>query len=52
MFGNDPKDLAATLTSMQKTALERANFSQTDARSKFRDFLANDKRFTEYRPAN
>ena len=50
MFGTDPKDLARTLGEMENTARVRSNFNQTDAKEKFREFLANDKRFTEYDP--
>jgi hypothetical protein len=48
MFSNDPRDLCATLTQMQRTALERANFNQIDAKEKFREFLAHDTRFGEF----
>ncbi len=45
MFGTDPKDLARTLGEMENTARVRSNFNQIEAKEKFREFLANDKRF-------
>lgn len=48
MFGNDPRDLAQTLTQMERLSRERANFDQTEAREKFKDFLETDRRFDEY----
>jgi hypothetical protein len=48
MFGNDPRDLAATLATMEKIARERSNFDQIEAKDKFRQYLSQDKRFAEY----
>jgi hypothetical protein len=48
MYGTDPKDLAATLTGMHKTAIERCNFDQVQAKQQFREYLAYDGRFRDY----
>jgi hypothetical protein len=48
MYGTDERDLAATLTQMHKTAIERARWDQNEAREKFREYLAHDGRFRDY----
>jgi hypothetical protein len=48
MYGTDPKDPAATLTGMHKTAIERSHWDQNEAKQKFREFLAYDGRFRDY----
>jgi hypothetical protein len=50
MHGNDPRDLCATLASMEKEARVASNFNQIDARERFREYLSNDRRFTGYDP--
>ena len=50
MHGNDPRDLAATLTSMHRTAIERARWDQNEAKQIFREYLAYDGRFRDYDP--
>jgi hypothetical protein len=48
MFGTDHRDLAQTLTQMERLARERSNFDQNEAKGKFREFLQGDRRFDPY----
>ena len=48
MFGTDARDLAATLTQMERTSREKTNFDQFAAREKFQEFLDHDRRFDEF----
>jgi hypothetical protein len=48
MHGTDPRDLAATLTNMHKTAIERSHWDQNEAKQKFREYLAYDGRFRDF----
>ena len=48
MFGTDPKDLAASLTQMHKTAIERLHWDQNEAKKVFREYLAYDGRFRDF----
>jgi hypothetical protein len=48
MHGTDPRDLAASLTSMHRTALERARWDQNECKQKMREYLAYDGRFRDY----
>ena len=48
MHGTDPRDLAATLTNMHKTAIERSHWDQNEAKKVFREYLAYDGRFRDY----
>jgi hypothetical protein len=41
-------DVPATLTNMHKTAVERCNFDQNEAKQKMREYLAYDGRFRDY----
>ena len=40
--------MAATLTNMHKTAIERSHWDQNEAKQKFREYLAYDGRFRDY----
>ncbi len=48
MFGTDPRDLAQVLGAMEQEARVRSNFSQTEAKEKFREYLGNDARFNGF----
>ena len=48
MFGNDPRDLARTLSEMEKYAREKSHFDQIEAKGKFREYLAQDSRFSAF----
>jgi hypothetical protein len=48
MFDSSERDLARTLTEMERTARERSNFDQSEAKEKFREFLQGDRRFDPY----
>jgi hypothetical protein len=48
MFEKNPRDLAATLTQMERFARERSNFDQIEAKEKFKTFLEADRRFDEF----
>lgn len=48
MFDNDPKDLAATLSAMHKTALEKSNYDRNEAKQRFKLFVQTDRRFDDF----
>ena len=48
MFGDEPKDLYATLSQMERLSRERTNFDQMAAREKFKEFLERDRRFDDF----
>lgn len=48
MFTTDPRDLARSLGEMEKYARERSHFDQIEARQRFNEFLANDRRFDSF----
>jgi len=50
MFGTTPYDLASTLSQMEKTARERSHFGQIAAKQLFKEYLAQDSRFSEFHP--
>ena len=50
MYGDDERDLCATLSQMYKVALERAHFSQTEAKEILRGYLQTDRRFDQFDP--
>jgi hypothetical protein len=50
MFGGDKRDLCVTLIQMYKVALERAHFSQTEAKEILRCYLQTDRRFDPFDP--
>jgi hypothetical protein len=49
MFDNDPRDLAATLTQMERLSRERTNFNQVEAKEKFKEFVRRDRRLHWFR---
>ena len=48
MFDTDPKDLARTLGEMEHTARVRSNFSETEAKQRFQEYLSRDARFSGF----
>jgi hypothetical protein len=50
MFERDPKDLAATLSEMEKRSRERTNFNQVEAKQKFAEWISQDRRFDDLDP--
>ena len=48
MFERSPRDLAATLTEMEKTSRLRSNFDQIAALEKMKSYLEADRRFDGY----
>jgi hypothetical protein len=48
MYGTDERDLAATLTNMHRTAIERARWDQKQAKEIMRAYLQTDRRFDQY----
>jgi hypothetical protein len=48
MFGNDPRDLARTLSEMEGQARQKTNFNQIEAKQKMKEWLAQDRRFDHY----
>ena len=44
MYGHDEKDLCGTLSQMHKTAIERANFNQVEAKEILRGYVQADRR--------
>ena len=50
MYGHDEKDLCATLSQMHKTAIERANFNQVEAKEILRGYVQADRKFDQFDP--
>jgi hypothetical protein len=50
MYGHDEKDLCATLSQMHKTAIERCNFNQVEAKQILRGYVGTDRRFDAFDP--
>jgi hypothetical protein len=50
MFGTSPRDLCATLSEMERVALERSRFNQIEARDVLKSWIRNDQRFAQYNP--
>lgn len=50
MFGRNQHDLLETLASMEKEARVTSNFNQAVARERFKEFLSQDQRFSEFDP--
>ncbi len=50
MYGNDERDLLATLSQMHKTAVERAHWNQNEAKEIMRRFIQVDRRFDAFDP--
>ena len=50
MYGNDERDLCATLSQMHRTAIERANFNQVEAREILKGYVEMDRRFDAFDP--
>jgi hypothetical protein len=48
MFGNDPRDLARTLSEMETQARQSSNYNQVEAKQKLAEWLAHDRRFDAY----
>jgi hypothetical protein len=48
MFGDDPRELAITLSQMERAALERSQFNQLAAKDVFRQYVQHDRRFDQY----
>jgi hypothetical protein len=50
MYGHDEKDLCATLSEMHRTAIQKANFNQVEAREILKSYVGMDRRFDEFDP--
>jgi hypothetical protein len=50
VYSNDERDLCASLSLMHKTAMEKTQFNQTEARNKMQEWLAQDRRFDGFDP--
>jgi hypothetical protein len=50
MFERDPRDLAATLSEMERRSRERTNFNQIEAKQKFAEWISQDRRFDDLDP--
>lgn len=48
MFDNTERDMAQTLTQMQRLALERSHWDQNEAKERFKNFLSVDRRFDAF----
>jgi hypothetical protein len=48
MFDNDDKDMAATLSQMQREALHRCRFNQIEAAERMKQWVRQDARFNSY----
>lgn len=50
MFDHDDRDMAATLSEMQRRALERCRFDQIAAAERMKQWVRQDARFSQYDP--
>ncbi len=50
MFDSNERDLCATLSQMHRTAIERSNFDQNQAKHVMRQYLQADRRFDQFDP--
>jgi hypothetical protein len=50
MFGNDPRDLCQTLSTMETEARRRCNYNQIEAKTVLKSWIGNDKRFSDFDP--
>jgi hypothetical protein len=48
MFNNDPKDLARTISEMQRQALNACNGNQIEAAGQIQRWIENDRRFDQF----
>jgi hypothetical protein len=48
MFGNDERDMCATLSQMHKAAIAKSNYNQPEAKQLLRDFVQADRRFDQF----
>ena len=48
MFGNDEREMAATLGNMHRQAIDRCQSNQIEAKGKMAEWLSNDRRFDSY----
>jgi hypothetical protein len=48
MYGHDEKDLCATLSQMHRTAIEKCNYNQIEAKEVLKSYLGTDRRFDDY----
>jgi hypothetical protein len=51
MFERDPKDMALTLSEMERRSRERCNFNQAEARTKMAEWISQDARFSDLDPS-
>jgi hypothetical protein len=50
MYGNDERDLCATLSEMHRVALRKTNGNQIEAKEILRDYVGCDRRFDPFDP--
>jgi hypothetical protein len=48
MFTTHPNDLTKTLAEMERVSRDRCNYNQVEAKAKFKEFLALDRRFDQF----
>jgi hypothetical protein len=48
MFGSEPRDLAATLSEMERVSRAKSNFDQIEQKQRFREYLSHDTRFNGF----
>ena len=50
MYDDNDRDIAATLSDMQRRALERCKFNQLEAKERMKTWLKQDTRFSKFNP--
>ena len=50
MYGNDERDLCASLSEMHKVAIQKANYNQIEAREILKGYVQTDRRFDQFDP--
>ena len=48
MYGNDERDLCATLSQMHRIAIERAHWNQNEAKEILKGYVQSDRRFDPF----
>jgi hypothetical protein len=50
MYGNDERDLCASLSEMHRVAIQKANFNQVEAKEILKSYVGMDRRFDQFDP--
>jgi hypothetical protein len=50
MYGNDERDLCASLSEMHRVAIQKANYNQVEAKEILKSYVGLDRRFDQFDP--